>query len=340
MQVEETRAVSACPTQELPKFRFWSSCLGDDLNVTRVRCPSSWFMKTLCLESPLHIMLSRPIGLCIRKNRWTAGILSMLQLVRNEQPWLGFGKLRLLTDGQGKLVESDISHRSCHLSIQIFLAWLQTKLSATPASSLAWLFCRHILQRFLRFLVLNSATSNLPVTLSPIATSSCPDLGPLQCHSFRMFQVVQKVKTMPPIAKSASLGFKTWLAKYHKLPTYHEVSAVCKLKALHNAPSSSIHSSNYWKAYRVFVRAHLDFTSRSSSEQSVIWKCRAATRKLKAASLVLMTHCLDMLGDHWSQRQHHAFSLLHSGILQRWARYLGPCETGLHIFADTSNAES
>ena len=339
MQVEETRAVSACPTQELPKFRFWSSCLGDDLNVTRVRCPSSWFMKTLCLESPLHIMLSRPIGLCIRKNRWTAGILSMLQLVRNEQPWLGFGKLRLLTDGQGKLVESDISHRSCHLSIQIFLAWLQTKLSATPASSLAWLFCRHILQRFLRFLVLNSATSNLPVTLSPIATSSCPDLGPLQCHSFRMFQVVQKVKTMPPIAKSASLRSKLdWQNITNCLPIMK-----CLLFASWK-PYTTHPLAGYIHQIigrpRVFVRAHLDFTSRSSSEQSVIWKCRAATRKLKAASLVLMTHCLDMLGDHWSQRQHHAFCLLHSGILQRWARYLGPCETGLHIFADTSNAES
>ena len=90
VQVEETRAVSACPTQELTKFRFWSSCLWDDLNVTRVPCPSSWFMKTLCLESTLHIMLSRPIGPCIRKNRWTAGILSML--VRNvEQPWLSVG---------------------------------------------------------------------------------------------------------------------------------------------------------------------------------------------------------------------------------------------------------
>ena len=39
------------------------------------------------------------------------------------------------------------------------------------------------------------------------------------------------------------------------------------------------------------------------------------------------------LVDHLSPRQLHAFSLLHSGILQRWARYLGPCETGPHIFA-------
>ena len=50
-------------------------------------------MKTLCLESTLHLMLSRPIGLRTRKNRWTAGIFSMLQLVRNdlEQPWLSEG---------------------------------------------------------------------------------------------------------------------------------------------------------------------------------------------------------------------------------------------------------
>ena len=46
-------------------------------------------MKTLCLESTLHIMLSRPIGPCIKKNRWIAGILSIL-LVRSdvEQPCL------------------------------------------------------------------------------------------------------------------------------------------------------------------------------------------------------------------------------------------------------------
>ena len=81
VQVEETRAVSAGPTQEFTKFRFWSSCLGDDLNVTR--CPSSCFMKTRCLESTLHIMLSRPIWPCIRKKGWTVGILSMLQLTRS-----------------------------------------------------------------------------------------------------------------------------------------------------------------------------------------------------------------------------------------------------------------
>ena len=47
-------------------------------------------MKTVCLESTLHIMLSRLIARCIKKNRWTAGILSMLQLVRSdvERPWL------------------------------------------------------------------------------------------------------------------------------------------------------------------------------------------------------------------------------------------------------------
>ena len=37
--------------------------------------------------------------------------------------WFAAGKLRFLTDGQGKLGESDISHSTCQLSIQIFLAW-------------------------------------------------------------------------------------------------------------------------------------------------------------------------------------------------------------------------
>ena len=118
--------------------------------------------------------------------------------------WFGAGKLRFLTDGQGKLGESDISHSTCHLSIQIFLAWLQTKLSATPTSALAWLFCRHILHQ--RFLVLNSATSNL------LVTSFRPDLDPLHCQSLRMFQVVvEKVLTlMPPTTKSYKVGF-TWV---------------------------------------------------------------------------------------------------------------------------------
>ena len=81
--------------------------------------------------------------------------------------WFCAGKLRFLMDGQGKLGESDISHSTCHLSIQIFLAWFRTKLSATCVSSFAWLFCTHMLQQ--RFLVLNSATSNL------LVTSFCPD---------------------------------------------------------------------------------------------------------------------------------------------------------------------
>ena len=62
------------------------------------------------------------------------------------------------------------------------------------------------------------------------------------------------------------------------------------------------------------MRAHLDFIS---SEKSVIWKCTAATRKLKAAYLVWMTQCLNMLGDQGSPKQHHAFSLLHSGMASR-----------------------
>ena len=108
-----------------------SDHLGDDLNVTRVtrvRCPSSCFIKTLCLESTLHIRLSRPIVPCI-KNRWTAGILSMLQLIRSNHGLVGSWRCDLVPEnlgflmrGQGKLGESDISHSTCHLSIQIFLA--------------------------------------------------------------------------------------------------------------------------------------------------------------------------------------------------------------------------
>ena len=41
----------------------------------------SW--RLVCLESTLHIMLSRPIWPCIRKKGWTAGILFMLQLIRS-----------------------------------------------------------------------------------------------------------------------------------------------------------------------------------------------------------------------------------------------------------------
>ena len=44
------------------------------ISMSRVQCPSSCFMKTLCLESTLNIMLSKPIWPCIKKNWWIAGI--------------------------------------------------------------------------------------------------------------------------------------------------------------------------------------------------------------------------------------------------------------------------
>ena len=121
VQVEETRAVSARPTQEFTKFRFWSSCLGDDLNVTRVRCPSSCFMKTLCLESTLHTMLSSPIRACIRNNRWTAGILSILQLTgSNHVQWWAAGvviwcRKTQVSDGWTRKAGREW-HQSQHLS--------------------------------------------------------------------------------------------------------------------------------------------------------------------------------------------------------------------------------
>ena len=159
--------------------------------------------------------------------------------------WFRAG-LRFLSDGQGK-------HSTCQLSIQIFLAWLKTKLSATPVSSLACLFCTHILQQ--RFLVLNSATSNL------LVTSFCPDLDPLQCQSFSTFQVVvEKVLTlMPPTTKSASLGFITWQAKIDKLTIMKcLLFASWKARTTHS-PAGYTHQTV--KRYGVVVRAHLDFTS-------------------------------------------------------------------------------
>ena len=161
-------------------------------------------------------MLSKPIGPCIRKNRWTAGILSMLQLVRIdvEQPQLSVGSWRhdLVLETQtsdGRTRKAGGEWQSQHLSEHSDLSCLiaDEAFEKTPASlldSLAWLFCKIIPQRFLRFLVLNSATSNLPVTLSPFVTSSCPDLGPLQYHSFRMFHVIQKVLTN---ASDCKVGF-------------------------------------------------------------------------------------------------------------------------------------
>ena len=172
-------------------------------------------------------------------------------------------------DGQGKLGESDISDSTCHLSIQFFLAWLNTQLSATPASSLACLFCTHVLQQ--RFLVLNSATSNLRVT------SFCPDLDPLHCQSFRMFQVVVEnlLTRMPPTTKSASLGFITWQAKYRHT-NYHEVSVICKLKGSHE---HSLAAYTYQTVKRdgvvVLILTSLQTSNQSSGNarrQSANWK--------------------------------------------------------------------
>ena len=167
--------------------------------------------------------------------------------------WFDAGKLWFLTDGQGKLGESDISHGTCQLSLQIFLAWLQAKLSATPVSSLACLFCTHILQQ--RFLVLNSATSNL------LVTSFCPDLDPLHCQSLSMLQVVvERVLTlMPPTTKSASLGFITSQAKIDKLTIMKcLLFASWKARATHSLAG---YTHQTVKRHGVVVRAHLDFTS-------------------------------------------------------------------------------
>ena len=257
LQVEETRAVSACPTQELTKFMFWSSCLGDDLNVTRVRSPSSWFMKTLCLESTLHIMLSRPIGPCIRKNRWTAGILSMLQLVRNnvEQPWLSVGSwcsdLMLENSDFWRMHKESWWRVTVPAPVQALRSFLLDYRRSFRKNTcvVTWFTCLALLQKHTAkaSAVSGSEFSNIQPACH-LVTSSCPDLGPLQYHSFRMFQVVQKVLTNASNCKVGFTSVHNLTSKIHKLTTYHEVSVVCKLKALHNTPSSRIRSSNYWKA--------------------------------------------------------------------------------------------
>ena len=208
-------------------------------------------MKTLCLESTLHTMLSSPIRACIRNNRWTAGILSILQLTGSNHVagvviWC---RKTQVSDGWTRKAGREW-HQSQHLSSEhsdLSCLIFQPRLSVTPASSLAW----HILQQ--RFLVLNSATSSL------LVSSFHPDFDSLHCQSLRMFQaVVEKVLTlMPPATKSASLGFITWQVKIDKLTTYHEVASwkACTMHSLAGYMHQTV------KRHRVVARAHLDFTS-------------------------------------------------------------------------------
>ena len=219
MQVEETRAVSAGTTQESTKFRFWSSCLGGDLNVTRVRCPSSCFIKTLCLESILHIMLSRSIGPCIRKNRWTAGILSMLQLIRSNHglQWWAAGvviwcRKTQISDGwtrkagrewhQSQHLSSEHSDLSCLITNEAFgntyvgvcLALLQAHTAAKVSGSE---FCNiqlacHLIPPWFKSFTLSESQD--------VSGSSWESVDPNASH--------YKSHT-----KSASLGFITWQSK-------------------------------------------------------------------------------------------------------------------------------
>ena len=211
VQVEETRAVSAWPRQEFTSSG--SDHLLEMISMSHecdVQVVGSW--RLFALKVPCTSCF---LGQWGRVSERTGGQLescpsySWLGATWSDhglQWWaagvvFGAGKLRFLTDGQGKLGESDVSHSTYHLSIQIFLAWLKTRLSATAASSLAWLFCRHILQQ--RFLVLHSATSNL------LVTSFRPDLDPLTLSESQDVSG-SSWESVDPNASRYKVGF-TWV---------------------------------------------------------------------------------------------------------------------------------
>ena len=253
VQGEETKAVSAWPTQEFTKFRFSSSSLGDDLNVTRVRYPSSCFMKTLCLESTLHIMLPRPIGPCIRKKGgelescpssswlgahnhvlqwWAAGIVIWLE---NSNFWRT-DKEAGREWHQSQHLSSDHSDLSCLIEDEAFrntcvVACLALLQACTAAKVSRSEFCN--IQLAFHLIVIPPWFRSQTLSESQdVSGSSWEGVDP----------------NVPPTTKSASLTWRSKLDKqkstYWLLTTHHEVSVICKLTGLRNALSSRMHASN------------------------------------------------------------------------------------------------
>ena len=267
VQGEETKAVSAWP-QEFTKFRFSSSSLGDDLNVTRVQYPSSCFMKTLCLESTLHIMLPRPIGPCI-KERWRAGILSILQLTRSTQPCLAVvgswrrdlvGKLKFLTNGQGSWERVTSVTAPVIWPFRSFLLdWRRSfpqHLRRRLLGSFAGMYC----SKGFEIWILQH-----PTCLSPHCHSALIYIDPKHCKSLRMFQVVvEKVLALtPPTTKLASLDVHNLTSK-NRHTDYSLPIMKCLLFASWKACTThSLAGCTHQTAKRhwVVVRAHLDFAS-------------------------------------------------------------------------------
>ena len=236
VQGEETKAVSTWPTQEFTKLRFSSSSLGDDLNVTRVRYPSSCFMTTLCLESTLHIMLPRPIGPCIRKKGgelescpssswlgahnhvlqwWAAGVVIWLE---NSNFWRT-DKEAGREWHQSQHLSSDHSDLSCLIEDEAFrntcvvacLALLQActaaKVSRSEFCSIQLAFHLIVIPPWFRSLTLSESQD--------VSGSSWEGVDPSASHYKVGF---------------AHLTFKTWQAKIDILTTHYPSWSVCYLQ--------------------------------------------------------------------------------------------------------------
>ena len=241
---------------------------GDDLNVTRVQYPSSCFMKTLCLESTLHIMLPRPIGPCI-KERWRAGILSILQLTRSTQPCLAVvgswrrdlvGKLKFLTNGQGSWERVTSVTAPVIWPFRSFLLdWRRSfpqHLRRRLLGSFAGMYC----SKGFEIWILQH-----PTCLSPHCHSALIYIDPKHCQSLRMFQVVvEKVLALtPPTTKLASLDVQNLTSK-NRHTDYSLPIMKCLLFASWKACTThSLAGCTHQTAKRhwVVVRAHLDFAS-------------------------------------------------------------------------------
>ena len=199
-------------------------------------------MKTLCLESTLHIMLSRPIWPCIRKKGWTGGILSMLQLIRSNHglQWAAgvviCCRKTQISDGwkagrewhQSQNLSTEHSDLSCLIKDEAFgntsiVACLSLLHAHSAAKVFGSEFCNiqltcHLIPPWFRSLTLSKSQH--------VSGSSWESVDPNASHYKVSFTWVHNL---------TSKNLQT---------DYHEVSVICKLKGSHNALSSRIHASN------------------------------------------------------------------------------------------------
>ena len=190
----------------------------------------------------------------------------------------------------------------------------------TKLSSLAWLFCTRIL--FMQFLVLNSSSPH-----------PFPDFGPpLQCHF--TFQDVSGSESVDPANYKVTFGFITWQKLTNRLPIMKcLLFASWKHYTTHPLAGYTTQIIGRHNLVVVLHSSWLDFTSRSSVASSHRSSENACCGLL--AQIVWKLPQVDLTEDNNMPRR--AVLAAHSG---RSARYLGPCETGLNIFAGPSNAES